>query len=85
MASAAVAENAPDLLHTAAGPRYGTARQMVVCQLWRFRKSADVEAVLGQLPDDPNVAIHAMTALRRGHRPGSGLAAPAKAARRTRR
>jgi hypothetical protein len=38
---------------------------MVVYQLWRFRKSADVEAVLGQPLDHPDVAMHAMSALRR--------------------
>jgi hypothetical protein len=65
MASAAVPENSPDLLRIAADRRYGTARQMVVYQLWRFRRSAHVEGVLGQLLDDPDVAMHAMTALRR--------------------
>jgi hypothetical protein len=65
MASAATYEHLPDLLRIAADPRYGMARQMVVHQLPRFKKSPDVQALLQRLLEDRDVALHAMGALRR--------------------
>jgi hypothetical protein len=65
LANAASAANLPVVLSLAAQTQYGTARQMIVDALWRFRKSALVEPALIALIRDPDVALHAMTALRR--------------------
>lgn len=55
----------PTLLDLAAERRYGWSRQMVVDALWRFKKDDRVGTLLLQLIDDPDVALHAMGALRR--------------------
>lgn len=45
--------------------QYGTARQMLVESLWRHRKDPTFAPLLTELLDDPDVALHAMSALRR--------------------
>lgn len=45
--------------------RYGQARQMVVHALGRFKRVPEVEQALLGLIEDPDVALHAMQALRR--------------------
>jgi hypothetical protein len=53
------------LLRLGTDPAYGTARQMVVHALGRFAKAPEVAPALVALVDDPDVALHAMQALRR--------------------
>jgi len=53
------------LLGLAQRPEYGGARQMVVDSLWRYRKDERVPALLLTLIEDPDVSLHAMSALRR--------------------
>jgi hypothetical protein len=65
LAWAAQTKNADDLLELAQDTRYGMARQMIVDSLWRFKKHTQVEPVLIRLMSDPDVALHAMSALRR--------------------
>jgi hypothetical protein len=55
----------PTLLDLAADRRYGWSRQMIVHALWRFKKDNRVATLLLHLIDDPDVALHAMGALRR--------------------
>ena len=58
---------APDfdrVVELAADPRHGTSRQMLVFVLWRIRTDRAREVVLDTL-DDEDVALHAMSALRR--------------------
>jgi hypothetical protein len=38
---------------------------MIVYALWRFRKEPRVADALGELVEDPDVSLHAMSALRR--------------------
>ena len=45
--------------------KYGQSRQMVVHALGRFKKAPEVEPALFRLIEDPDVALHAMQALRR--------------------
>ena len=45
--------------------KYGQSRQMVVHALGRFKKVPEVEPTLLGLIEDPDVALHAMQALRR--------------------
>ena len=65
LANAARSEDLRVLLDVADNRGYGRARQMVVHALWRFRSSAAVAPALVLLLDDPDVALHAMSALRR--------------------
>lgn len=53
-----------DLAELAADPRHGSARQMLVGMLWRV-KTPHAEEILLSSVDDPDVALHAMIALRR--------------------
>jgi hypothetical protein len=53
------------LLEVARDRRFGRARQQVVGALWRFKKDPQVGAALQELISDPEVALHAMSALRR--------------------
>lgn len=53
------------LLRVSCKPEYGSARQMVVLALGRFKKCAGVSETLLALIDDPDVGLHAMGALRR--------------------
>lgn len=64
LATASTASNLPQLLVLAADPQYGRSRQMIVFALYRF-KTDDTAAVLKRLIRDPEVALHAMSALRR--------------------
>jgi hypothetical protein len=73
LASAAQLDDLPVLLRLVSDTRYGTARQMIVDSLWRFRKSPLVEPALVSLITDPAVALHAMSALRRSIGPASAL------------
>ena len=73
MANAARVEHLPQLLEIVAEPRYGTARQMVVDSLSRFKASPDVQPALIALLSDPDVALHAMGALRRTVGPQAAL------------
>jgi hypothetical protein len=73
LASAARGEDLPVLLSLVSDVRYGTARQMVVDALWRFRKSPLVVPTLVSLITDPAVALHAMSALRRSIGPAAAL------------
>lgn len=64
LATAAGKANGAQLIELAVDPRYGLARQMVVLALWRFKADDPGPALLG-LINDPEVALHAMSALRR--------------------
>ena len=55
----------PTLLDLVAERRYGWSRQMIMDALWRFKRDDRVSTLLLQLIDDPDVALHAMGALRR--------------------
>ncbi|MDZ5619535.1 hypothetical protein [Nocardioides bizhenqiangii] len=65
LGSAATIDRLDVLLRVCRTPEYGTARQMPVLALGRFKKSADVAPVLIELIHDPEVGLHAMGALRR--------------------
>jgi hypothetical protein len=73
LASAAEPDDLPVLLNLICDARYGTARQMIVDSLWRFRKSPLVEPALVSVITDPAVALHAMSALRRSIGPAAAL------------
>lgn len=53
------------LLELAGDRRYGESRQMLVFEMWRFRKDVRVAPALAILCADPDVALHAMSAYRR--------------------
>jgi hypothetical protein len=53
------------LLDLVARREYGSARQMVVDSLWRYRKDGRVPKLLLTLIEDPDVSLQAMSALRR--------------------
>jgi hypothetical protein len=61
------------LLSLVSDVQYGSARQMIVDALWRFRKSSQVLPTLASLITDPAVALHAMSALRRSIGPAAAL------------
>lgn len=65
LGSAATIDRLDDLMDLCADTRYGSARQMPVAALSRFKRSPLVAPLLLQLIRDPDVALHAMTALRR--------------------
>jgi hypothetical protein len=46
-------------------PDYGRSRQMIVHSMWRFKKDERTVGVLLKLIEDPDVSLHAMSALRR--------------------
>jgi hypothetical protein len=73
LARAARMDDLPVLLDLVRDARYGSARQMIVHALWRFRKSPLVEPALVPLLADPAVALHAMSALRRSIGPAAAL------------
>jgi hypothetical protein len=64
LGSAAGKRDGPALLSLAVDPRYGRSRQMIVSALSRFKKDPAVAPALESLIDDPDVALHAMGALR---------------------
>jgi HEAT repeat protein len=53
-----------ELAELAADPRHGSARQMLVGMLWRVKTPRAAEILLSSV-DDPDVALQAMSALRR--------------------
>ena len=65
MASAARIQELPALLSIANDAGFGKARQMVVFALAHFKRSPGVAPALIALLHDPDVALHAMSALRR--------------------
>jgi hypothetical protein len=62
-----------ELLTIAHEQSYGWSRQMVVMSLGRYRKRSEVAPVLVSLLEDPDVALHAISALRRVLGPGGAL------------
>jgi len=65
LVSTATPADLDSLLDVATNEAYGKARQMIVQSLWRYRKDERVAAVLGDLAEQPDVCLHAMSALRR--------------------
>ena len=65
LVTTAAAANLNELLEMASDRKFGTARQMIVNSLWRFKKDPRVKEILLGLTDDPDVSQHAMSALRR--------------------
>jgi HEAT repeat protein len=65
VASAARPNDSEVLLSLATNPAYGTARQMIVYSLWRFRTDERVVEALPTLAGDPDVSVQALSALRR--------------------
>ena len=65
LGTAATAAHVGTLLRIAQDRRYGETRQMVVAALERFKKVPEVGPALVSLIEDPEVALHAMGALRR--------------------
>ena len=74
LAHAARAENAATMCELAQRQAYGRSRQMIVDALWRWRSSDGVEPTLRGLVADPNVSLHAMSALARIISPNEMLA-----------
>jgi hypothetical protein len=65
LATAAAPAELDELLSLTYDQSYGKARQMIVYSLWRYRKDPRVEMALSELAGDPDVCLHAMSALRR--------------------
>jgi hypothetical protein len=65
LAAAATIAQLPPLLDLATDERFGRDRQMIVESLWRYGKNELVAPVLIDLIHDPDVGLHAMSALRR--------------------
>jgi hypothetical protein len=65
LASAAGPGDVDALIALADDQVFGMARQMIVYALWRFRRDHRVSELLTKLANDPEVYLHAMTALRR--------------------
>lgn len=65
MANAAQHEQLQDLIELAENEAYGSARQMIVLSLGRFGSDPSVPSALIRLSADPDVSLHAMSALRR--------------------
>jgi hypothetical protein len=65
LGATATATHVEALLRISQDTRYGTARQMVVHALGRFKNAPAVPQALADLIEDPDVALHAMQALRR--------------------
>ena len=61
---AATADHLESLLALCRDTTLGTARQMVVYSLRRYKEAPGVEAALVELADDPEVGAHALSALR---------------------
>lgn len=64
LGSAASLAQVTDLISVCQQRQYGTARQMPVAALARFKRSPEVRPVLLQLIHDEDVGLHAMSALR---------------------
>lgn len=65
LATVATAAHLDQLFVVALDTSHGRSRQMIVDSLWRYRKDARVQGVLQRLVDDPDVVMHALSALRR--------------------
>jgi hypothetical protein len=65
LATAATLNQLDDLIGLVLDRKYGRARQMLVYALPRFKRSPRVLPVLMELSTDEDVALHAMTGLRR--------------------
>ncbi len=65
LVNAATKSELESLLGIVTQPKFAIARQMIVDALWRFRAAPEVASTLVSLIDDPDVALHAMSALRR--------------------
>ena len=65
LGSTATAAQVATLLRVSRSRQYGAARQMVVFSLGRFKKAPGVPDTLIVLIEEPEVALHAMQALRR--------------------
>lgn len=65
LGTVAEARRLPEVLALVLDPRYGRARQQLVGALWRFKKEVAVAEALVDLVNDPDVALHAMSSLRR--------------------
>jgi len=64
LATTATVAQLPQLLELSTDKRFGRSRQEIVDSLWRYRKSESVAPVLLSLIHDPDVGLHAMSALR---------------------
>jgi hypothetical protein len=64
LATSASANELEDLLAICTDEQFGTARQMVVDSLRRYKKAPNVATTLTSLVHDPDVGLHAMSALR---------------------
>jgi hypothetical protein len=73
LGNAAVIDCLDDLLGVCENARYGTTRQMPVAALARFKRSPLVAPALLRLIYDPDVGLHAMSALRRVLGPAEAL------------
>lgn len=69
----AAATHTETLLRMCQDPAYGQARQMIVHALGRFKPAPGVTEALLRLIEDPDVALHAMQALRRVVGPAEAL------------
>ena len=65
LAHAARPDHVATMCQLAQRQEYGRSRQMIVFALWRWRRSELVEPTLRGLLADPDVAMHAMSALNR--------------------
>ena len=65
LGTTATAEHVPVLLALAEDTTFGASRQMIVFQLARFKARPEVCAAVERLVNDPDVALHAMSALRK--------------------
>ena len=65
LANAADDASVAELLEIVTDKRFGRARQMIVYSLWRFKKDHRIEPALIPLLRDPDVVLHAASALRR--------------------
>lgn len=62
---ASTEQNLNELLEIAHNGAYGIARAMIVGSLWRYRRDERIRPTLQELAAEPNVALAAMSALRR--------------------
>jgi len=65
LVTTATASNVETLLEISTDRKYGSARQMIVYSLWRFKKDEQIKNALIGLLNDSDVSLHAMSALRR--------------------
>jgi hypothetical protein len=65
LAKTATVDDLDTIFELVENSTYGRSRQMIVLSLWRYRKDARTTAVLARLIFDPEVSLHAMSALRR--------------------